>query len=370
MNRRVCCSTVLVLILFLLSSCRGKMTKEQLTKEYASGVVVVRNDYYYKVQLVGGHTFWFVPMPDAMTDIRFYAREDEAKKRMLTTYGTGFFISEEGVLVTNAQVANPMVNSNDVCRALANQLSYLKQYYANELGLFVRRLALVEDGFQTLAKERLEAMAYIHGNLQMRADLDREYIQRKNKLAGMQSGFRQKIDSLKGVLKELEHFNNSQVSIYPVQKLTVACFGEENKGSSAYEPSTLLASNNKTGLAVVQLNKKQTPSSAHVFELPFEGNSFFGLFRKKKPDSHLFVIGLNGNSSRPASIRPYVCPVQVINGAGKTKMTVSGFNGLKWWGAPILDQSGNLVAVSDGDPENMYGTDISQLFQLIKVKYN
>lgn len=351
-------------VLFLLAllsfvACSGELTREDIQEKYTSGVVAVRNRYYYKVQLVGGHTFWFVPSPDAMTDIRFYANENEVRKQIQTTYGSGFFVTKDGVIVTHNQVVSLAVNSNDVCRALANQLSYLKQYYAVELELYVRRLALVKDGFETLEQERMEALGYVGGNLKMRADLDRDYLDRRNKLTAMQTDFQLKTDSLKGIIRELDHYNNSQVRIYPVQQLEAACLCPDNKSFSDWKSCTLEASNPKVGLAVIRLNSKQTPDNCHVFELTSDG--FFASFLKKdNVKGPLFVLGIERNEGDLSRFRPYVFDEKAVSEGN--------------WGSPVLDKYGKLVGINasdtaNGRPDNPY-IKIKNLFQLVKVNYN
>lgn len=343
------------------------------SQETPSGTVMVRNVYYYKVQLSGGHTFWFVPSRDAMTDIQFFTDEKTVKEQAMTAKGTGFFVTDDGVMVAHAQVASPMVNPSDVSRALANQLVYLKQYYTADLELYNRRLLLVEDGFQTLEQERQEALRYVGGNLEMRAKLDRDYTSRRDKLTAMQAGFVQKRDSLKGVVRELDHFNNSQVSIFPVQQLSVACLRADGKHYGAWQPCTLMASNAKTGLAVLRLGSQRTPDSCHVFDIsPDDGifSRLFGgiarLFGKGESDNRLFVVGVKDG-------RPCVFPESRVDNRGGSRFGFSTPVPAGNWGSPVVDRSGKLIGVTSSDSGNdSTGTcaiRIEQLFRLVKVNF-
>lgn len=358
----ICCP----ILLMWLSACSKEYTAEDIATDYASGMVAIKNTFYYKVQLAGGHVFWFVPDSDAMTDIRFYTSENDVKPLARTTCGTGFFLSDEGVVVTASQVANPEVNTNDVCRALTNQLLYLKNYYTANLDLYKRRLALVEDAFGTLADERVEVLSAIKGNLELRAELEKEYADRKGKLEGMQSDFRHKTDSLAKVLDELNHFNNTQVSVYPVQRLSLACPLPGKGGFSPYRPCTLLAANSKTGLAIVQMAGKKTPENCHVFEL--DTPSFLdGWTRKKQPDGPLFILGLKGNQANPAIRQPFVAETgrTASKDSGRIAYTrpVGGDN----CGSPVLDAYGTLVGVNASDNGGDYGIPIEKLLQMVKI---
>lgn len=353
----------------LLSGCNRKLTSQDIAEQYTSGVAVIQNRYYYKVQLEGGHTFWFVPSDDAMTDIQFYTDENEVKQKARTAYGTGFFITDDGVLVANSEVVNPPVNTNDVCRSLSNQLVYLKNYYSSNLELYKRRLELVGDAFKTLADERLEALSYIKGNLQMRTQLEKDYVDRKNKLTAMQTDFQHKTDSLSGVLKELEHFNNTQVSVYPVQQLSIAYWQPDKKAYSSYVPCLLRASNAKNGLAVAQLDGKRTPDDCYVFELP--GNSIFAdWFKKNELPSMLYIPGVKGDYANPAKISPFVSGTSAKPDKNHLHIAygrdIEGNNN----GSPVLDTSGTLVGVNVTNNTGAYCLKIEELFQLVKIKTN
>lgn len=355
--------------ILLFSACKRELNSGEIIAGYSSGVVVLENRYYYKVQLTGGHTFWFVPDDDAMTDIRFYTNESEVRRKARISYGTGFFLTDDGVAVTASQVVNPVINTNDVCRSLTNQLVYLKNYYSSNLDLYKRRLVLVEDAFRTLADERLKALAYVKGNVQMMAELERDYTGRKNKLIAMQADFQHKADSLSGVLQELGHFNNSQVSVYPVQQLRMSYWQPDKQAFSAYSSCTLRASNAGNGLAVVQLVNKRTPDNCHVFELT--GTSIFsGLFRKESFPSRLFIPGVRGIGGNLSKAYPFVVETSVKLLKNHQRIayvnSVTGTNS----GSPLLDSGGTLTGINLSDDAGDYGIPIEKLFQLVKIKSN
>lgn len=358
------CTSAFIL---LFSGCNRELTSQEIDERYTSGVVVIKNNYYYKVQLAGGHTFWFIPSDDAMTDIQFYTNENDVKQKARVAYGTGFFLTDDGVAVAGSQVVNPPIDTNDVCRSLSNQLVYLKNYYSSNLDLYKRRLLLLNDAFQTLADERVEALSYIKGNLRMRAELERDYADRKNKLMALQTDSQQKSDSLAGVLQELNHFNNTQVSVYPVQQLRMSFWQPDKKAYSAYVSCTLRASNAQNGLAVIQLDNKRTPAACHVFELT--GNSIFSdWFKKKSFPERLYMLGVKGNAANLSGMSSLVTEMVVKQAKDHRRISyaddVSGNNS----GSPLLDSYGNVIGINVSDNTGNYGIRIEELFRLVKIK--
>lgn len=352
--------------LLTLVCCRSEQTPEQLRQTCAPGVAALRNRYYYKVQLAGGHTFWFVPSKEALTDIRFYAVEQEAKKQALTVSGAGLFVTDDGMLVTCNSVANPQVNPADVCRALANQLSYLKQYYVAELGLCKRRLQLVENGFSDLADNRLQVLQYVGTDVKARAEVEADYRDRKNKLAAMQTQFRQKADSLKGVIDELNHYNNSEVSISPVQRPEAAFLRPDGRGYTSWRPCVLQASNDTIGLAVVRLKDGKTPADAHIFDITAGTGFFSRLFGKGQPDRYLYIIGV-GN--RGAS----VLRVEATPSADGSRLMYKQTVKAGWDGAAVVNAYGELIGVnaSGNGADDTPGCclRIENLMKMVKVTY-
>lgn len=359
----------------LLISCSKEMTAEQIQENNGSGIVLVRNRYYYKVQLAGKHTFWFVPEADAMKDIQFYTNEDKVRKQAVTVYGTGFFVSKDGIIVSHSQIVNPSINTNNVCQALANQLLYLKQYYSTDLELYNRRLLLVQDAFQTLNEERHEAIAGLGGNLKLRVALEQEYSNRKNKLNAMLTEFQQKRDSLSNVLKELEHFNNSEVTVSPVLQLQVAYYNTVTKNFSDWQSCSLQASNATSGLAVIALDSKLTPETCHIFDISSDAGFVSSFFRSKEDDNHLFIVGLKKNHSDLSNFELTVFPERAVSGSDNLRLMYAGTAVENYnIGSPVLNKYGEVVAVNatgaSVNGENCYGIKIKNLFQLVKIKYN
>lgn len=107
-------------------------TQEQLYEMTSSGVVLIQNTYYYKI-ILSDNRFY-------STSYIFSKLENESLKGLSKTtrdnynevndslkniiFGTGFFISPRGTIVTNSHVINPTPNKQTIYQSL---LKYLRE---------------------------------------------------------------------------------------------------------------------------------------------------------------------------------------------------------------------------------------------------
>ena len=92
-------------------SSSGKKTADEIFEEQKSGVVLVLNKFYYKVEMPGGQQLFFNGIDQNGNLQGFTTNEEEAKANAQMLNGTGFFVSEEGEFVTNRHVALTDVDS-------------------------------------------------------------------------------------------------------------------------------------------------------------------------------------------------------------------------------------------------------------------
>ena len=117
----------LIALIAILVSC-GNKSDEQLESEIASGVVLVQNQSYYEVVLSNGESIYFSSY-DEKDGIKGFSTDKDSVE-VLTSYGTGFFISDRGEIVSNAHVVSNMVSDKDVNKSVSSLILSLKRIFA------------------------------------------------------------------------------------------------------------------------------------------------------------------------------------------------------------------------------------------------
>lgn len=149
-----------LLLLVIVTSCNSKKTsytQEQLYEKFASGVVLIQNTYYYRISLSDGSfystTYNFSGIDDGElknlsleTHREFDKVADSIKSRM---FGTGFFISSRGTIVTNSHVINPSIEKELIYKSLTAKLKEEIDRYSQLIDLEYRDLAIIENGLRT-----------------------------------------------------------------------------------------------------------------------------------------------------------------------------------------------------------------------------
>ena len=114
----------IICIGLLFTSCGTKSEKE-IEEETSSGVVLVQNNSFYEVVLSNGESIYFTGF-DEDGDVNGLEFDRDSVKTQIS-YGTGFFVSDDGQIATNAHVVSNIVADKDVNKSVAHVIDALKQ---------------------------------------------------------------------------------------------------------------------------------------------------------------------------------------------------------------------------------------------------
>lgn len=210
---------VLMLLLLTFASCMEQpMGKRTLYAQRSSGVVLVRNNYYYSAS-VGGFTFYFTGLDSVGRPLRLTDSPASLRGHERRLWATGFFVSRDGYILTDRAVARPALTRAQLRRSSGQILAAAAQYFSS-----LSELALRSN--------------------------DQEDYERYEVAAGVMSDA-----------------DSTQLQVAVVSDLAVAC-----KGSHSGDPSAFLKCEmarvsglDDVDLAVLQLRSKRTPKRHYAF---------------------------------------------------------------------------------------------------------
>lgn len=358
---------VLSTILFL-SSCKNRIhpdTPTQLYEKYRKSVVLITTSYYYEIELSNGIPAYFTEQKNGeISDYTF--DEEEVKKNLNTVYGTGFFISKDGVIATNRHVVYPEINEAKLLSTLKlkfDKLRFSIYEYQRELSSKISEI----DNYVDLNFNRLDLNTI------------NELKERKITLAKE----REKLS----ILNVAYDFDPSKSLIKPKASFIGIAYDNTyvNRQSDFKECVLIKKSNNKSiDLALVQLKDKTTPLTIqNIFNFEDQNPNIkngtmdkgegFEINKPLKIDTKVYMIGFNHGyevANTENGIRAQLTQGTISQESDNNRVlysipTLPGSSG-----SPIIDQWGNLVAINFGKISNTqnfnYGITSKHLKALIQ----
>jgi len=292
---------------------KPKLTRidtKQLENEYASGVVLICNSTYYSITFKDVLTLYFSELDDDGNITGLTIDEDEVEP--VISWGTGFFISKDGLIATNSHVASHVIDMSHVRSQIVNGLTS----ETDELKTDINNL---NEQIATLNK---------------RYDDSRDY-QTKKKIAKL----RKDRDDLQGVINSVNKINTAEYSVDIVSQNYVAFNDTYITNLNDLRGCHLVCNDPDHDLAIIQLGgDKKTPEDRHVFEWE----------TKVTTSEPLYIIGFNYGpdlASTTDGIKAQITEGKMSQDRGDTFVhTITTLPGSS--GSPILNNEGKVVGVN------------------------
>ena len=299
---------ICIVMASILISCKKSMSSQEVYDKTASGVVLILNYFYYSVTLPDDTKIYFTGVDDngELTGLTY--DEDEAWEHCSGCTGTGFFISDDGMIMTNRHVAQPEISEQAV-------KGFLKSYKK-----------MLKEAYQEKKAEVAEMYYRYEGN-----------IAAQNKLA-------QQYKTIETILEHVDDMDMNEAEFNTHSKVSVAFNDTHVTKFEDFKPSSVVSVSEEESvdLATIQLDDiDDKPENTYVFHLRDNDEQL-------TLDQKLYMIGFNKGfsiSKTAQGIRSQCYSGNVTQKDDGEQILYSIPSQPGSSGSPVIDEYGNLVAV-------------------------
>lgn len=336
-------SLIVVLLCMTMTSCDlyyyffpKEYTDTELYEKCSSGVVLILNQYYYEVTLPNDEKVWFSDYDEVNDELKnLTADKEEILKNRVASFGTGFFISDRGEILTNSHVVNPTMEQKvvkrqmkDICSAFVALFEAYQENLSNQYDLLEteKRNCYYIDYYGNLSCDNVKL-----GQLEVeQRELASEYAELQDLVDGLKSA------------------DLSEISVKLISELGIAYNDTYVTSASDFVPCVLVEASDdeEADLAKIQTKTKITPPERHIFALPEDQEEDAKLLNM---NDHLVMISYNAGialSNTQIGIQSQLNSGNVSQNPDGVKVTYSipALPGSS--GSPVINKYGQLVAVN------------------------
>lgn len=318
----------------------------------------MQNQSYYEVQLSNGVSVYFSTFDDEGNLEGFTTNKDSVK--VLTGFGTGFFISEDGEIATNAHVVSNTVADKEVNKSIANVISALKEAI----------VAVYNDYNEKL--KRAQVM-YDYANVSPDVSYEDFY-----KIKAIRDAIKEEMDEYAFYYNGLDKIRASDSEIKYHNEVSIAYNDTYVTNANDFKSCVVTKTDKDNDLAIIQLKDKKTPADRYVFSVegedPLEEYSWKEQLTKKISDdknSKLFMVSFNLGPQLALTKEGVKSQFNSGSVSQKTKdrlmYSIPALPGSS--GSPVVNLQGQLVAINfaglNGTQNFNYGIRVKHLKQLM-----
>lgn len=262
--------------LLLLIGCKQEdniKTPDQLFKERSSGVVLIYSKNYYEFTLPTGQTMYMTVNEEGELD-NFTSERNIIEQVCGGKTGTGFFIDEEGHIMTNRHVVDVSINEYKTKQKIVSFLREERQAYLDSLELARRVYAKLEENKQNCYSYDFYGNCIgVNNQLLQEIHENQQYVENK-------------FEYWKLLCENINaNMNANAIRIKPVSYLGIAynesfVTSEEDFFITNACSISKISKRENADLAIIQLKQKKTPEFAYVFDIS-------GIVRKEKEDKSI-----------------------------------------------------------------------------------